>query len=149
MSDPGCGVDVPGLAYSLSFHPNTSYSRWFPYQPEILRYLESVASECDVERHIRLNVAFIKGVWSEHSQTWTVTLRNSSGKVFQERCRVLISAIGNLSNPYYGDIKGITDFEGTLVHTAQWTQKLDLEQKKIVVIGNGCKYIKEYGARLV
>ncbi len=41
---PGCGCDVPSALYSFSFAPSHGWSHLFAKQPEILRYLEDVAT---------------------------------------------------------------------------------------------------------
>uniref|UniRef100_UPI00260799F8 FAD-dependent oxidoreductase n=1 Tax=Mycobacterium sp. TaxID=1785 RepID=UPI00260799F8 len=42
---PGAACDIQSHLYSFSFAPNTSWSRTYARQPEILAYLESVADD--------------------------------------------------------------------------------------------------------
>lgn len=41
---PGCACDVPAHLYSYSFAQNPNWSRTYASQPEILAYLENVAT---------------------------------------------------------------------------------------------------------
>ena len=51
---PGCGCDVPSHLYSFSFAPNPDWTRTYSKQPEIEAYLQRVADDFGVRRHIRL-----------------------------------------------------------------------------------------------
>jgi cation diffusion facilitator CzcD-associated flavoprotein CzcO len=49
-----------------------------------------------------------------------------------------VSSQGRISIPKKSDIKGLYDtFEGEVVHTAKWRKDLDLQGKRVAVIGNG------------
>ena len=52
---PGAACDIQSHLYSFSFAPNRAWSRTYAYQPEILDYLESVADDFDLRRHLMLN----------------------------------------------------------------------------------------------
>src|SRR3954469_15910117 len=54
---PGAGCDVPSHLYCFSFAPNPDWSRRYPLQPEIHRYLESCAREHGVLPHVRFRCA--------------------------------------------------------------------------------------------
>ena len=51
---PGAACDIQSHLYSFSFAPNKSWSRTYARQPEILAYLESVADDFDLRRHLML-----------------------------------------------------------------------------------------------
>ena len=51
---PGAACDIQSHLYSFSFAPNRAWSRTYAYQPEILAYLESVADDFDLRRHLML-----------------------------------------------------------------------------------------------
>ena len=52
---PGAACDIQSHLYSLSFAPNKFWSRTYARQPEILAYLESVADDFDLRRHLVLD----------------------------------------------------------------------------------------------
>ena len=49
---PGAACDIQSHLYSFSFALNKSWSRTYARQPEILAYLESVADDFDLRRHL-------------------------------------------------------------------------------------------------
>lgn len=140
-TDPGCGVDIPAAFYSLSFAPNADFSQFFPKQEEILRYIEDVAKRFNVNEKFVGNTEWEGASWHEDTKSWSVKLRDSStGRLFTHRCKVLISAVGGLTNPNKFNMSGIDSFTGDVVHTAKWDPNVSLEQKNVVVVGNGCMY---------
>ena len=54
---PGAACDIQSHLYSFSFAPNKSWSRTYARQPEILAYLESVADDFDLRRHLMLDTS--------------------------------------------------------------------------------------------
>jgi len=60
---PGAACDVQSHLYSLSFAPNPEWSRTYARQPEILAYLESVADDFGLRRHLRLDTALSRARW--------------------------------------------------------------------------------------
>lgn len=139
--DPGCGVDVPAVLYSLSFAPNPNFSRLFPDQQEILDYLGKVAEDYGVPSHIEFGASWDSAHWQEESKTWLLKLTMvETGEVIEHECKVLIAAVGRLVNPNPLDIPGLQSFNGEVVHSAQWRGDVTLKDKNIAVIGNGCKY---------
>jgi hypothetical protein len=57
---------------------------------------------------------------------------------FVHECRLLFSAVGVLVEPKEPNIPGRETFKGEIFHTARWRDDVDLRDKNIVVIGNGC-----------
>ncbi|OQD87623.1 hypothetical protein PENANT_c005G07881 [Penicillium antarcticum] len=112
---PGCGVDIPAVFYSLS-----------------------VADHFDVARHFVCHVDWEEAHWQEASSTWLVKLKDlSTGKIFQQQCSLLVSAVGGLTVPNKFQLDGIERFEGDIIHTAKWKNDLSMKNKNVVVIGNG------------
>ncbi|KIM89673.1 hypothetical protein PILCRDRAFT_812480 [Piloderma croceum F 1598] len=136
---PGCAVDIPSIFYSLSFAPNPDFSQLFPDQSEILRYIKDVAKKFDVDTHIRVNMSWDDATWEEATKTWSVRLRDTqTGEIFLQECNILISGVGGLVNPNPCTIPGADTFEGAIAHTARWRKDIVLENKNVIVIGNGC-----------
>ncbi|KAI6777650.1 Glucose-methanol-choline oxidoreductase [Emericellopsis cladophorae] len=138
-SYPGCGVDVVAHYYAYSFCMNPNWSRKYPLQPEILAYFERVAAKYDIEKHIRFQSKVESAHWEESSGTWLVDVRNlRTSETYQRRCKILVSAVGILSQPNDCDIRGHASFKGRLFHSTQWDHLFDWNSKSVVVIGNGC-----------
>ncbi|KAJ5199797.1 FAD/NAD(P)-binding domain-containing protein [Penicillium cf. griseofulvum] len=151
---PGCGVDIPGICYSLSFAPNPNFTKLFPPQSEILNYMHRVASYYGVCDHFIGNTEWEGADWQDEKQLWLVRLKDlQTGDQFTRECRILISGVGGLVNPRKLDVEGSETFEGSIIHTAQWQKSVDLRDKHVSVIGNGgvspysCDRVGKYSDR--
>jgi cation diffusion facilitator CzcD-associated flavoprotein CzcO len=123
----------------LSFAPNPGFSKLFPDQPEILQYIKNVAKKFDVDTHIKVNISWDGAAWQEDTKTWSVRLSNvQTGEKFVQECNILISGIGGLVNPNPCSIPGADTFKGPIAHTARWRKDIVLEDKNVIVVGNGC-----------
>lgn len=135
---PGCCCDVWSHLYSLSFSPNPDWSREYPTQPEIQRYLAGVARKYDLERNTRFNTSVEGCTFDQASGMWTTSIREENGNQTQMiRSRFVVSAMGQLNMPKYPQIPGIDDFAGQVMHSARWDHSVDLRGKQVAVIGNG------------
>lgn len=127
------------MFYSLSFAPNPYFSKLFPEQPEILQYIKDTARKFDVDTHTKFNHSLDSGIWQEDKKTWKVVVTDTvTGEQFERECNVLISCIGGLVDPNPCLIPGIDSFKGDIVHTARWRKEIVLDNKNVVVLGNGC-----------
>src|ERR1044072_3003075 len=86
---PGCACDVPTSLYSFSFAPSAKWSHTFARQPEIHRYLTSVADRTGVRRHLVAGCELLGAAWDEDGQCWQV--QTSLGKL---PATVLVAATG-------------------------------------------------------
>lgn len=130
---PGCACDVPSHLYSLSFALNPDWTRRFAPRAEIQAYLERLVDEHRLASRIHLNTEITEAVWDDRTARWRLTDQHGQ-RVTTE---FLISAIGALSRPAWPDIPGLERFRGTLVHSQQWSDDLDLAGRKVAVIGTG------------
>jgi cation diffusion facilitator CzcD-associated flavoprotein CzcO len=134
---PGCQCDVPSNLYSFSFAPNPGWSRTFALQPEIWAYLRRVADERGLRPHLRLGCELLEAAWSEEEKLWRV---ETSRGAFT--ARILVAAMGGLSEPSIPDIPGFDSFEGTAFHTARWDGDHDLSGRRVAVVGTGASAIQ-------
>ncbi|KAI1758006.1 putative monooxygenase [Xylaria castorea] len=136
---PGCGVDVTAHHYQYSFCLNPNWSLKYPLQPEIHEYYQNVADKYDIEKHTRFESVVTSATWDESSGTWLVFVKNlKTSETYRRRCKILISAIGLLSQPNECDIPGASSFQGRIFHTAEWDHSFNWKDKDMVVVGNGC-----------
>ena len=131
---PGCACDVPSMFYSFSFETKRDWSRLFPGQAEILRYLEDCVEKYALSPHLRCNVEVVRAEFLEAEAHWRLTL--SSGETLQTA--VLVSSVGQLNRPAWPDLPGRESFRGVAFHSAEWDHRSDLSGKRVAVIGNGC-----------
>lgn len=133
---PGVMSDTEAPFYRYSFDADLlasdTWSRRYIPQPEILAYLERVAAHFDLMRDIQLNTEVSALHWDERLQGWNVI---TSAGAFT--ARYVVTALGLLSAVNWPDIPGLASFKGTLAHTAQWPEGLELDGLRVGVIGTG------------
>lgn len=141
---PGCCCDVWSALYSFSFAQNTDWTRQYPGQEEILRYLVDVAQKYDIYQHVRFNTTVEEATWDEQQLKWRTRVTTAPGSKDAEfnpeydiTSDFLVSAVGQLNQPQWPNIEGIDKFEGKKIHSARWDWSYDLTGKRIAVVGNG------------
>jgi cation diffusion facilitator CzcD-associated flavoprotein CzcO len=136
-SYPGCQCDIPSHLYSFSFAPNPDWTRTYPLQPELKRYLRECTERYGVGDHIRLNCEVTAAEWDEHDGVWKIETAQGPFTV-----ELLIAAPGFLSEPGTPALPGLGDFEGETFHTARWNHHHDLTGRRVAVIGTGASAIQ-------
>jgi len=134
---PGCRLDTPNFAYSLSFAQKADWPQQFSRQPEIHEYLKTVATSAGMRRHIRFACEVDAMSFDEQRATWTLMVRDRSGSVTKEEFNAVITAVGILNRPSLPDIPGVDSFQGQAVHSATWPQELELAGKRVALVGTG------------
>jgi cation diffusion facilitator CzcD-associated flavoprotein CzcO len=135
---PGAACDIQSHLYSFSFAPNRAWSRTYARQPEILAYLETVADQFDLRRHLMLNTTVTALRWDAQAAQWIVELTDRDPMIAD----VVVSAVGLFGAARHPDIAGLTDFAGPLMHTAHWDPTADLTGKRVAVIGTGASGVQ-------
>jgi 4-hydroxyacetophenone monooxygenase len=133
---PGCGVDTPNHSYSFSFGRRYSWSRYFAQREEIHDYLHDISKEYSINKNIQYETKFMSAVWDEEEEKWKVTIsQNEREKIIE--AHYLVTAVGQLSEPYQPNISGITCFKGQVFHSMNWPESLDVSNKTVSIIGTG------------
>lgn len=139
---PGARCDVESVDYSYSFDPELerdwTWTERFATQPEILRYLQHVADRYDLRPLIRFNTRVAGAMWSEERGLWRITTEQG-GNI---EARFLIMATGSLSAAKAPDIEGLDDFNGRILHTANWPDDVSFSGQRVGVIGTGSSGIQ-------
>jgi cation diffusion facilitator CzcD-associated flavoprotein CzcO len=90
----------------------------------------------DIPRHITLRSTVQSARFEESSGTWAVKiLDQQTGRVYERHSRVLITAVGMLSEPKDCDIPGAEEYNGRLFHSACWDHEFEWAGKEVVVVG--------------
>lgn len=134
---PGLVCDVPSHLYSLSFAPNPEWTRTYPGQAEILRYLRGCADRYGIRRHIRFGTELRSARWDGAASRWRVETNAGSFSA-----HFLVMGVGAFSAPQMPNVPGLERFTGTLFHSAEWRHDHDLRGERVAVIGTGASAIQ-------
>ncbi|KAK7711073.1 hypothetical protein SLS57_008163 [Botryosphaeria dothidea] len=134
---PGCTSDTLSHLYRLYWDKEDLRTYLWPNrylsQPEILTYIKHVVSKNNMGPHIQLNTDVTSATWNDAEHSWVV--RANTGEEFV--ARYLITAVGFLAEPVFPDIPGIDTFQGRLAHSTQWTPDIEIDGKRVGIIGCG------------
>jgi len=90
-----------------------------------------------------LNTAYVASEWSEATQTHTVHIHNTATGVKSDLIAdVVVSAAGPLAKPVIPSIPGRESFAGDQFHNLHWDTSVNLEGKRVAVVGNGSSGIQ-------
>jgi cation diffusion facilitator CzcD-associated flavoprotein CzcO len=128
---PGLECDVPSRFYSYSFEPNPDWTKYYSPGSEIQRYFEGVADRYGMHSHTRFGKEVERADFEDGS--WRIKMRDGE----ETRADFLISACGVLHHPRYPAIAGLDSFAGDVFHSARWDHSVDLEGRRIGLIGTG------------
>ncbi|WP_417426994.1 flavin-containing monooxygenase [Hoeflea sp.] len=136
-SYPGCRLDTPNFAYSLSFAQKQDWPQQFSRQPEIQSYIARVSEVAGLRENISFNTEILSLVWQEDTARWLVTLRTATGEIERRSFNAIITAVGQLSQPAIPNIPGLARFSGRHFHSAEWPSDIDILGKRVAVVGTG------------
>lgn len=128
---PGLTCDVPSHAYRFSFAPNAEWTQTCAPGQEIQDYLKKTAAEFGVADQIVYDSEIAEARYE--GGKWHLATKNGASYEFD----VVITATGVLHHPVYPDIPGLEDFEGEAFHSARWRDEVELEGKRVGIIGTG------------
>jgi 4-hydroxyacetophenone monooxygenase len=134
---PGARVDVSNAFYSYSFAQKIDWPKYFSPQGVLLDYFRACTEEYGVREQIRFRTEVISAVFDEGRCTWELRVRKPDGNEERIEVQAVISAVGQLNRPKMPDIHGMEDFNGPSFHSARWDHSVDLEGKRVAVIGTG------------
>jgi len=133
---PGAGVDTPNHLYSYSF-AGYDWSMYFCLRDELHGYLEHVADEYGIRSGIRFDTEVTAAEYDEAGRRWAVDVRCTDGTTETLHADVVISATGIFNPPVIPDIEGLDTFAGPSFHTARWPSEVEVDGKRVAIIGNG------------
>jgi monooxygenase len=108
----------------------------------IMAYLRETVAEHGIDRHIRFGHLVRRAEWSSDTATWTVEVEladAAGGGTATYTCNYLSMCSGYYSYTagYTPEFPGRDRFAGEIVHPQAWPEDLDVDRKRIVVIGSG------------
>ncbi|KAF3391140.1 putative sterigmatocystin biosynthesis monooxygenase stcW [Talaromyces pinophilus] len=136
---PGCGCDIPSVNYQFSWAPSAHWTSFYSSASEILHYFKTVAKDYGLMKYMRLNTKVVDARWNEEDQQWHVRIQRTDepDTLIEDKAHILINANGVLNKWKWPAIPGRETFEGTMLHSANWDDSIQLESKRVAVIGSG------------
>ncbi|MBV1885822.1 MAG: NAD(P)/FAD-dependent oxidoreductase [Parvibaculaceae bacterium] len=136
---PGIRSDSDMYTLGYSFRP-WKEAKAIADGPSILQYLKETAEDYGIDKHIRYGQHVKRASWDSGQAQWTVDVeRGPEKELVQYTCNFLFMCSGyfNYAGGYTPNFPGIEDFKGRVVHPQKWTDDIDYDDKKVVVIGSG------------
>jgi cation diffusion facilitator CzcD-associated flavoprotein CzcO len=132
---PGAACDVPSPLYSWSWAPNPEWGRRYSAQPEILDYLRHTAAADGLADLVHTGTEVTALTYD--GGVWRVT--TTTGELEAD---VVVTAVGQLSNPAVPAVPGVQSFAGPAFHSARWRHDVDLTGKRVAVVGTGASAVQ-------
>jgi cyclohexanone monooxygenase len=136
---PGIACDVESYSYfplleEMGYVPTMKFASGF----EIYEYCQAMAEKFGFYDHCLFHTTVERSDWDEDAGRWTVhTDRGDAMKA-----RHVIMANGILTTPKLARIDGMEKFEGDAFHTSRWNYNVDLEGKRVGIIGTGATAVQ-------
>ena len=144
---PGAACDVQSHMYSYSFETKPDWTKRYAPWSEIQQYILDVTAKYGLRPYINFKQEVVSAVFNEGAGRWVI--KTASGQTIMARHWVLAS--GPLHVPAMPNIKGLNEFKGKVMHSAQWDHSYDLTGKTVLSIGTGgsaIQYVPEIAGKV-
>ena len=136
---PGIACDVEAYSYlplleEMEYIPSMKFASGF----EILEYCQKMAEKFGFYDKCLFHTTVDKTVWDESEGRWTVYTDRGDAM----RARYVVLANGILTSPKLARIEGMESFKGESFHTSRWNYNVDLEGKRVGIIGTGATAVQ-------
>jgi cyclohexanone monooxygenase len=133
------GGDVESYSYlplleEMGYYPSMKFASGF----EIMEYCQNMAEKFGFYEHCLFHTTVERTDWDEASGRWTVHTDRGDAM----RARYVILANGILTTPKLARIDGMQSFKGDSFHTSRWDYDVDLEGKRVGIIGTGATAVQ-------
>lgn len=136
---PGCASDVPAPWYSLSTDLNPNWTKFNPPHSEMKSYLKNVCDNHQLWDNIKKNCWVESLYWNDTTKEWKLKIEDkTTGEIIEHISKLLFTCQGALVYPNKMQMEGLETFKGDYWHTGNWNHDVDLTNKNVVIIGNGC-----------
>ncbi|MDZ7684694.1 MAG: NAD(P)/FAD-dependent oxidoreductase [Gammaproteobacteria bacterium] len=136
---PGIACDVSSYSYlplleEMGYYPSMKFASGF----EIMEYCQQMAEKFGFYERCLFHTTVDATTWDESSARWIVETDRGDAM----RARYVILANGILTTPKLARIDGMETFEGDAFHTSRWNYDVDLEGKRVGIIGTGATAVQ-------
>ena len=136
---PGIACDVESYSYlplleEMGYVPSMKFASGF----EIMEYCQTMAERFGFYDHCLFHTTVDRTEWDEAAERWTVYTDRGDAM----RARYVVLANGILTTPKLARIEGMEKFAGDSFHTSRWDYDIDLEGKRVGIIGTGATAVQ-------
>ncbi|MBQ0798614.1 MAG: NAD(P)/FAD-dependent oxidoreductase [Porticoccaceae bacterium] len=136
---PGIACDVEAYSYlpmleEMGYIPTMKFASGF----EIMEYCQSMAEKFGFYDKCLFHTTVEETRWDEDAGRWTVTTDRGDAM----RAKFVVLANGILTTPKLARIKGMETFKGEAFHTSRWDYNVELEGKRVGIIGTGATSVQ-------
>ncbi len=136
---PGIACDVEAYSYlplleEMGYVPSMKFASGF----EIMEYCQQMAEKFGFYDHCLFHTTVDRTDWDETDQRWVVHTDRGDAM----RARYVILANGILTTPKLARIAGMEKFQGESFHTSRWDYNIELEGKRVGIIGTGATAVQ-------
>jgi cation diffusion facilitator CzcD-associated flavoprotein CzcO len=122
------------LLEEMGYYPTMKFASGF----EIMEYCQNMAEKFGFYDHCLFHTTVARTDWDEATGRWTVHTDRGDAM----RARYVILANGILTTPKLARIDGMQSFQGDSFHTSRWDYNVDLEGKRVGIIGTGATAVQ-------
>jgi monooxygenase len=136
---PGIRSDSDMYTFGYSFYP-WKRPQAMASAPSILEYLNGAVDEFGIRPKIRFGTRVERLSFSRATSRWAVRARDvHTGERREYSCNFFWGCMGyyRYEAGYTPEFEGLERFQGPIVHPQQWTEDLEYEGKRVIVIGSG------------
>ena len=139
---PGCASDLPALNYTYTFEPKYEWASSYACAAEIKDYFVGFCEKYGLAKYVKTEHKVCGARWLDNRGLWCVRVEDLRSRETKEHeCDFFVNAGGYLNDPKIPDTLDPDLYQGTVVHSAVWDETLDLQGKKVALIGN--RYVYE------
>lgn len=139
---PGVRSDSDLYTFGYRFKPWTEAP--IASAGEILKYLDEVIEENDLDRHIRYHHEITSASWDSATSRWTLRATETDPDSGATTPRTFTANFLWMCQGYYRHEEGYTpqwpgmsSYKGRIIHPQTWPDDLDLTDQRVLVIGSG------------
>ncbi|MCA8926977.1 MAG: NAD(P)/FAD-dependent oxidoreductase, partial [Alphaproteobacteria bacterium] len=136
---PGIACDVESYSYlplleEMGYIPSMKFASGF----EILEYCQTMAERFGFYDRCLFHTTVEETTWDDDRGRWVV--KTDRGDAMKARFVVLANGI--LTTPKLANIRGMETYQGEAFHTSRWNYHVDLEGKRVGIIGTGATAVQ-------
>ncbi len=86
-------------------------------------------------KYVKLNSKIIEARFDEAQSKWHVKVqRTDTNEIVEDTCDILYACLGPLNDWKWPDIKGLHDFKGDVLHSANWDESWNPKVGALTII---------------